>query len=60
MSSNSLVILICGVVAMIVLVVLIVFLGSRKKARRAGTSHTTQPGATRPTTDRTSRPREES
>lgn len=57
MSTNSLVILICGLVAMVVLVFLILFIGSRRKTRRAGNTHTT-PAPT--TTERTTRHREES
>lgn len=45
MSSNSLIILICGVVAVLVVIVLILFIGSRRKATRAGTSHTTPSSA---------------
>lgn len=57
MSTNSLVILICGLVAMVVLVFLILFIGSRRKTQRAGNTHTT-PAPT--TTERTTRHREES
>lgn len=48
MDSTSVIILICGVVALLLVIGVILFVGSRRKASRAGTSHTT-PATGRPT-----------